>query len=388
MVIVFLPALEGLRPQWREAAVSLGATTWQYWTRVAVPLLRPAFLGATLLLFANAFVAYATAAALVSQGRPILPLQIRAALTSEVVLGRANLALALALEMIVVVAVVMTAYALLLRRTVAVAAMRPPAAAGASRAWLLLRALRGCSSSSRCWRCWTSAPAISRAAAPARRGCDLVHNPDLSAAIVTSLGLALLTVARHAGAAGPDNGLGAAAGAPARRLVEFLCLLPLTIPALVLVVGMRNVYAWVNYFVGGSVADPDLRLRRPGAALRLSRDRRGLSGHRRGDAVRGGPLPRRRVGHRHRAAIVVPNIGPALLSAAFVSVALVLGEFTIASLHQLREPAGGHRPARQERGTHLGRGLRWRRCCSRSCCCWPAVVRRARPPRPEGEAVT
>ena len=41
MVIVFMPALEGIRPQWREAAVNLGATTWQYWTRVAVPLLTP-----------------------------------------------------------------------------------------------------------------------------------------------------------------------------------------------------------------------------------------------------------------------------------------------------------------------------------------------------------
>ncbi|HEX6247937.1 MAG TPA: hypothetical protein VFZ64_08715 [Nocardioidaceae bacterium] len=117
MVIVFLPALEGLRPQWREAAVSIGATTWQYWTQIAIPLLRPAFLGATLLLFANAFAAYATAAALVSQGSPILPLLIRAGLTSEVLLGRQNLAFALAFEMIVVVAVVMTAYALLLRRT-------------------------------------------------------------------------------------------------------------------------------------------------------------------------------------------------------------------------------------------------------------------------------
>lgn len=117
MVIVFLPALEGLRPQWREAAVNLGATTWQYWTRIALPLLRPAFLGAMLLLFANAFAAYATAAALVSQGSPILPLLIRAGLTSEVVLGRQNLAFALAFEMIIVVALVMTAYGALLRRT-------------------------------------------------------------------------------------------------------------------------------------------------------------------------------------------------------------------------------------------------------------------------------
>lgn len=117
MVIVFLPALEAMRPQWREAALSIGATTWQYWTQIAIPLLRPAFLGATLLLFANAFAAYATAAALVSQGNPILPLLIRAGLTSEILLGRQNLAFALAFEMIVVVAVVMTGYALLVRRT-------------------------------------------------------------------------------------------------------------------------------------------------------------------------------------------------------------------------------------------------------------------------------
>jgi putative spermidine/putrescine transport system permease protein len=70
-----------------------------------------------LLLFANAFAAYATAAALVSQGNPILPLLIRSALTSEILLGRQNLAFALAVEMIIVVAIVMTAYALLIRRT-------------------------------------------------------------------------------------------------------------------------------------------------------------------------------------------------------------------------------------------------------------------------------
>jgi putative spermidine/putrescine transport system permease protein len=117
MVIVFLPALEGLREQWREAAISLGASTWQYWRQVAVPLLTPAFLGGVLLLFANAFAAYATAAALVSQGSPIVPLLIRSALTSEVVLGQSGFAYALALEMIVVVALVMGAYSLLVRRT-------------------------------------------------------------------------------------------------------------------------------------------------------------------------------------------------------------------------------------------------------------------------------
>jgi putative spermidine/putrescine transport system permease protein len=117
MVIVFLPALDGIRPQWREAAESLGGSTWHYWRRVAGPLLAPAFLGSTLLLFANAFSAYATAAALVSQGSPIVPLQIRTALTSEVILGRENLGKAMALGMVVVVAAVMWLYAVLQRRT-------------------------------------------------------------------------------------------------------------------------------------------------------------------------------------------------------------------------------------------------------------------------------
>lgn len=117
MVLVFLPALDGIRPQWREAAVTLGGTTWDYWRRVALPLLTPPFLGAALLLFANAFSAYATAAALVSQGSIIAPLQIRTALTSEVALGQENVGKAIALGMVVVVALVMAAQAALAKRS-------------------------------------------------------------------------------------------------------------------------------------------------------------------------------------------------------------------------------------------------------------------------------
>ncbi|GAA1214712.1 ABC transporter permease subunit [Kitasatospora nipponensis] len=116
MVIVFLPAMDGLRAQWREAVESLGGSTWRYWRHVAAPVLAPSFLGAALLLFANAFSAYATAAALVSQGSPIVPLEIRGFLTSEVMLGQQNVGKALGLGMIVVVGVVMGLYALLQRR--------------------------------------------------------------------------------------------------------------------------------------------------------------------------------------------------------------------------------------------------------------------------------
>ena len=116
MLIVFLPAVEGLRPQWREATETLGGSTFLYWRKVAGPILMPSFIGALLLLFTNAFSAYATAAALVSQGAPLLPLQIGGTFTSEVVLGQEGVGKAMALAMVAVVAVVMTLYAVLDRR--------------------------------------------------------------------------------------------------------------------------------------------------------------------------------------------------------------------------------------------------------------------------------
>ncbi len=117
MVLVFLPALDGIRPQWREATESLGGSTWSYWRYVAGPLLAPAFLGATLLLFANAFSAYATAAALINQGGIIVPLQISNALTSEVGLHDIGFAATQALFMILIVAAVTALYSLLQGRT-------------------------------------------------------------------------------------------------------------------------------------------------------------------------------------------------------------------------------------------------------------------------------
>lgn len=116
MVITFMPALSALKPQWAEANLSLGGTRASFWLRIGIPVLAPSFLASFLLLFANAFSSYATAAALASQGSQIVPLQIRAALTSETVLGRENLAGALALGMIIIVGIVMWLYSLVQRR--------------------------------------------------------------------------------------------------------------------------------------------------------------------------------------------------------------------------------------------------------------------------------
>jgi putative spermidine/putrescine transport system permease protein len=58
------PALDGLRREWREASAILGANTAQYWWHVALPILMPAILAGMVLLFGNAFGAFATAYAL------------------------------------------------------------------------------------------------------------------------------------------------------------------------------------------------------------------------------------------------------------------------------------------------------------------------------------
>ena len=116
MVLVFLPAIDGVKVQWREASENLGASAWQYWRYVGGPLLMPAFLGGALLLFANALSAFATIQAWESQIAYIVPQQIATALSSEVGLSNVNVADLLALGMVILVAIVMTGYALLQRR--------------------------------------------------------------------------------------------------------------------------------------------------------------------------------------------------------------------------------------------------------------------------------
>jgi putative spermidine/putrescine transport system permease protein len=117
MVLTITPALEALRPQWREASDNLGASGWQYWRHVGGPVLAPPVIGATMLLFASAFSAYATAAALVGSSVPLVTLQIADALSSNVVVGSESIGKALALGMIVLIGIVMAFYAWVQRRT-------------------------------------------------------------------------------------------------------------------------------------------------------------------------------------------------------------------------------------------------------------------------------
>ena len=72
MMLVIAPAIDGLKPEWREAAESLGATGRTYWLRVGLPVLAPSLLGAMVLLFGNAVAAQATAYSLTGGGYPLV----------------------------------------------------------------------------------------------------------------------------------------------------------------------------------------------------------------------------------------------------------------------------------------------------------------------------
>ncbi|MFE4969431.1 ABC transporter permease [Streptomyces sp. NPDC056660] len=117
MVLTITPALDGLRAQWREAALNNGATGVQYWRFVALPVLAPSLLGGLVLLFGSAFAAYATAAAMVGSAVPLVTLQIADAISGNVLVGQENVALALSLDMVLVAGVVMAVYLPLQRRS-------------------------------------------------------------------------------------------------------------------------------------------------------------------------------------------------------------------------------------------------------------------------------
>jgi len=101
MVLILAPALDGLKKEWREASAILGASTRQYWTMVALPILLPSIIGATLLLFANAFGAIATAYALTGSSLNIVTILLYAQIRGDV-LHNPNLGFALALGMVAI----------------------------------------------------------------------------------------------------------------------------------------------------------------------------------------------------------------------------------------------------------------------------------------------
>lgn len=160
---------------------------------------------------------------------------------------------------------------------------------------------------------------------------NLVTDDALYEAIVISLLLAVFTVVAMLVLLVPTMIWVRLRARWAGGIVEFLCLLPLTIPALVIVVGLRNVYLWVTYFFGESaltltyvyvVLVLPFAYRSIDSAL-AAIDLQTLSEAARSLGAGWGTTIAR---------VIVPNIWSGILSAAFISIAVVLGEYTIASL--------------------------------------------------------
>ena len=109
MVLIMAPALDGLRREWREACENLGGSTYQYWRYVALPILLPSLLGTMVLLFGNAFGAYATAYAFSGSFINLVTILIGAQIQGDV-LYNPGLGNALALGMIFIMSFTMASY--------------------------------------------------------------------------------------------------------------------------------------------------------------------------------------------------------------------------------------------------------------------------------------
>lgn len=116
MFLVMMPAVNGLKTSWREAAAIMGASPARYWWSVGIPLLTPSTLGGMLLLFVNAFTAYATAYVLNPSGA-LVPLQIRFLLQGNIITGEEDLAYAIVAWVIILLFSSLVLITVMQRRT-------------------------------------------------------------------------------------------------------------------------------------------------------------------------------------------------------------------------------------------------------------------------------
>jgi putative spermidine/putrescine transport system permease protein len=111
MVIIITPALQALRGEWREATENLGASSWQYWQLVGLPVLAPSLLAGFLLLFGSAFSAYATAYALTAGNIGLVTTEVGNVLSGNVE-SAPGVGAALSVGMIGVMMVVLIVYSM------------------------------------------------------------------------------------------------------------------------------------------------------------------------------------------------------------------------------------------------------------------------------------
>lgn len=115
-VLLLYPAFDALRADWRESAALLGASHWQFWRYIGLPVLTPALLGTFVILLANALGAYATVYALTTGNFNVLPIRIAGLVAGDISLDP-NLASALAMVLVGLMTVVTVAHQWLLKRS-------------------------------------------------------------------------------------------------------------------------------------------------------------------------------------------------------------------------------------------------------------------------------
>ena len=162
----------------------------------------------------------------------------------------------------------------------------------------------------------------------------IFSNSNLIDAIVTSLEIAAVTVLGMLLLLVPTMVWTVVRVPRMRRVVEFLCLLPLAIPAIVIVVGIAPIYQWMGQHLGAFGASPitlafiDIILVLPFSYRAIDSSLRTVDVATLAEAARslGAGWPRTIF------QVIVPNIRGGILSASVLAIALVLGEFTISSL--------------------------------------------------------
>ncbi len=117
MVLIMIGPIRTFKRSWVEAATSLGASRLRFWASVGLPILAPAILSGAVVIFTDAFAAYATAEALTSGTIPLVPIQIGSLVSGNVAAGQGNLGNALGLGMIIVIAAAATIYLASSRRS-------------------------------------------------------------------------------------------------------------------------------------------------------------------------------------------------------------------------------------------------------------------------------
>jgi putative spermidine/putrescine transport system permease protein len=115
-VLLLYPAFDALREDWRESASLLGASGWDFWRHIGIPVLTPALLGTFVILLANALGAYATVYALTTGNFNVLPIRIAAMVAGDITLDP-NMASALAMILVGMMTLVTVVHQWLLKRS-------------------------------------------------------------------------------------------------------------------------------------------------------------------------------------------------------------------------------------------------------------------------------